>query len=73
MRPLIQILIVDAGLYALGALTAMALPWLKRWPRLHASALALSTAATNFALGLMGLVLVMIVLRALHVLPVPRP
>ena len=69
MKPLLRFLVAISALYAMGALTLLIAGWLDRWPRLKEHILKLGEAACTFALGLMGFLIVVVVLRALGWIP----
>lgn len=69
MTRFFTLLLVIACLYALGALTLLVAGYLGQYPTLKAQVIRLGEAACTFALGFMGLMLVVIVLRSVGLLP----
>lgn len=64
-----RLILIVLGLLILGGVGFLIAVRLHRWPRIHAAFLRLGDAAITMALGLVGLALVVVVLRALGWIP----
>lgn len=67
-----RLLLVLMGLLILAGVAFLVAIRLGRWPRLQHGFVRLGDAAITFALGLMGFVAVVLILRALGWLPSPN-
>jgi hypothetical protein len=65
-------MLVLLGLLILGGLAFLLAVRVRRWPELHTGFIRLGDAVISFALGLTGLAIVVIVLRALGWIPPTR-
>jgi len=67
-----RFVLVLIGLLILGGVAFLIAVQLDRWPRARKGFLRLGDAIFTFALGLIGYVLVLVILRAFGWLPIPQ-